>query len=156
MFKSKKEELFFAILMSITMAFGMEIYNMSINNSGIHSWMFLSAWKITGIPMMAFIVFIMEHFIASPIVFKNVNKLVNYKNDNKFFITLVTAGCTVFIMCPIMSFWATIIFKFNGFSSLICIYLETLALNFPMALLWQIFFAGPFVRKVDNLIFNHN
>ena len=45
-----------------------------------------------------------------------------------------------------MSFWATLIFKFHGWNCFLPTYLQTLVLNFPMALLWQLFFAGPFVR----------
>ena len=45
-----------------------------------------------------------------------------------------------------MSFWATLIFKFHGMDTLLSTWLQTLVCNLPMALLWQLFFAGPFVR----------
>ena len=46
-----------------------------------------------------------------------------------------------------MSFAAILLFKNSG-SEIIAVWLQTTALNFPMALCWQIFFAGPFVRNV--------
>lgn len=156
MFKSKKEELFFGILMSFMMALGMEIYNISINNNGLQSWVFSYIWKFNEVPMMTLIVFIVEHFFIGPIALKNASTLIDYRKDNDFLIILITAGCTVMLMCPIMSFLATIIFKFTSFPNIIFVYLQTLAINFPMALLWQIFVAGPFVRKLDQIIFNND
>jgi len=50
-------------------------------------------------------------------------------------------------MCPVMSFIATALFKHPG-SEIIAQWLQTTVINFPMALCWQIFFAGPLVRNV--------
>lgn len=55
-------------------------------------------------------------------------------------------------MCPMMSFVATVLFK-GVDSQIIAKWLQTSALNFPMALCWQIFFAGPFVRMIFRKIF---
>jgi hypothetical protein len=79
--------------------------------------------------------------------------LVTPGKDNPLLVTVAVAGCTVFLMCPIMSFWATLIFKYNGLKTLLAVYLQTLVCNFPMALLWQVFFAGPFVRWLFRTIF---
>lgn len=153
MFKSKKEEVIFALIMSLVMAIGMETYNLSLNNGGLKLWMFAYIWHLNQVPLMASIVFIMEYFIAGPKALSNAHKLVDYKKDNKLFITIITACCTVMLMCPIMSMWATLIFKTRSFPNIISVYLQTLALNFPMALLYQLFVAGPLVRLIDKLIF---
>lgn len=58
----------------------------------------------------------------------------------------------VCLMCPTMSLAATILFKDPG-ANIIPIWLETTALNFPMAFFWQIFFAGPLVRTIFGAIF---
>ena len=50
-------------------------------------------------------------------------------------------------MCPLMSLAATLLFKHVGVQ-VIAVWFETTAKNFPMALLWQLFFAGPLVRFV--------
>ncbi|MFR4884372.1 MAG: DUF2798 domain-containing protein [Eubacterium callanderi] len=44
-------------------------------------------------------------------------------------------------MCPVMSFWATLIFK-RPCVQFLAAWLETIVINFPMALCWQIFSAG--------------
>lgn len=54
-------------------------------------------------------------------------------------------------MCPLMSLAATVLFKDAG-SEFVAVWLQTTAFNFPMALCWQIFFAGPLVRNVFGLI----
>lgn len=52
------------------------------------------------------------------------------------------------VMAQIMSMLAaTILFK-NAGVEFVAVWLQTTAMNFPMALCWQIFFAGPFVRNV--------
>lgn len=55
-------------------------------------------------------------------------------------------------MCPLMSLAATIIFKNPGVE-FVAVWLETTALNFPMALCWQLFFAGPIVRFIFRQLF---
>ena len=42
---------------------------------------------------------------------------------------------------------ATILFKDAG-AEFVAVWLQTTAFNFPMALCWQIFVAGPLVRNV--------
>ena len=45
-------------------------------------------------------------------------------------------------------FVATLAFKQPPAGELVATWLQTVALNFPMALLWQLFVAGPAVRAV--------
>lgn len=45
-------------------------------------------------------------------------------------------------------FVATLAFKRPPAGELVATWLQTVALNFPMALLWQLFVAGPAVRAV--------
>ncbi len=54
---------------------------------------------------------------------------------------------SVCLMCPLMSLAATILFK-NAGAEFVSVWIQTTAMNFLMALCWQIFFAGPFVRNV--------
>ena len=50
------------------------------------------------------------------------------------------------------AFHELILFKHAG-NQFIAVWLQTCAFNFPMALCWQIFYAGPFVRFLFRLIF---
>ena len=51
-----------------------------------------------------------------------------------------------------MSLVATVLFKQPG-KELVAAWFQTTVLNFPMALLWQIFFAGPVVRFIFGKLF---
>ena len=55
-------------------------------------------------------------------------------------------------MCPLMSLAATLLFK-NAVSEFVAVWIETTVKNFPMALCWQIFFAGPVVRAIFGAVF---
>ena len=63
-------------------------------------------------------------------------------------ILLIRCSLTVCLMCPAMSFVATLLFKDYQEAGLVGVWLQTAALNFPMALCWQIFFAGPAGRGI--------
>ena len=68
-------------------------------------------------------------------------------------VILIRSSLTVCLMCPTMSFVATLLFKDYGQAGLLGTWLKVSALNFPMALAWQIFFGGPLVRWIFRLIF---
>ena len=57
------------------------------------------------------------------------------------------------MMCPCMSFIATMLFKGGIQPGVFSTWVQTAALNFPIALLWQFFVAGPLVRLIFRLIF---
>ena len=86
-------------------------------------------------------------------------KIIRPEQDNPFFITLMVSSCTVLVMCPTMSMVAAILFNVilagNPISQLPAIWVGTLIKNFPMALLWNLFAAGPFSRLVHKKIFRH-
>lgn len=69
--------------------------------------------------------------------------------DRPQFITYAISICICCIMCPIMSLIATCLFKIPSFGT----WVQTWALNFPMAICYQMFYCGPFVRLVFRLIF---
>ena len=70
--------------------------------------------------------------------------------DRPQFITYAISICICCIMCPIMSLVATILFKdTKTFGT----WVQTWAMNFPMALLYQLFYCGPFVRLIFRTIF---
>ena len=57
------------------------------------------------------------------------------------------------MMCPCMSFIATMLFKGDIRPGVFSTWVQTAALNFPMAPLWQFFVAGPLARLIFCLIF---
>ena len=79
-------------------------------------------------------------------------RMVDFKNCHPFSKILAISVASVAFMCPLMSLAATLLFK-NAGSEVIAVWIQTTITNFPMALCWQLFFAGPVVRTVFSLIF---
>ena len=96
--------------------------------------------------------FVLEMFVVERLARKLAFRIVTPGQDRPIFITLAISSMIVCLMCPTMSLAATILFKDPG-ANIIPIWLETTALNFPMAFFWQIFFAGPLVRTIFGAIF---
>ena len=71
------------------------------------------------------------------------------------FPSMVISAITVCFMCPIMSFIATVLFQGVN-RDLIANWLQISVRNFPMALCWQIFYAGPLVRWIFGKIFRQS
>lgn len=152
--------------MSITMAYGMEVYNV--------------AWKM-GIPTMVggfsnmtndvfwgalieasymwLFVFLFSNLWGNRVGQSLASRCVDPKRDSPFICGTVRACCTVLIMCPTMSLVASILFSIilGGMSvtQLPAIWVGTLIKNFPMALLWNLFAAGPVSRLVFRTFFAH-
>ena len=65
---------------------------------------------------------------------------------------LAISVASVAFMCPLMSFFATLFFKHAG-NQFIAVWLQTTFMNFPVALFWQLIYAGPIVRFIFRHIF---
>jgi hypothetical protein len=148
--KTKFQSFIFGAMMSIIMTYGMEVFNVSKIMGGMNNSVFLSA--LLEIPYMCLLVFIISNLCGNKIGQKLAFKYVTHGKDNPFFITIMVSSCTVAFMCPAMSLIATIIF--TGISSqFVADWFATILRNFPMALFWQLFFAGPLVRFLFRNIF---
>jgi hypothetical protein len=147
---TKKEHIVYGIIMVIVMVYGMICYNISINTGGLNNQVFLYA--LGDLIYMAPIAFIIESLLVSKIAEKNAMKIITPKENTMLFI-IAMSSCTVMLMCPIMSFIATIIH--HGINiDFISNWIQAIILNFPMALFYQLFFAGQLVRFIFNKIFN--
>ena len=146
-----KEQITFNILMVIVMVYALVCYNMSFEMGGLNNNIFSLA--LIELPIMGTIAFILEMLFVGKISKKITFSLLNPKETQPIFITIFISSIIVCFMCPLMSFFATILFNFNGLDSLFSTWLTLCVRNFPMALLFQIFFAGPFVRFLFKKIF---
>ena len=164
--KNKAQGVIFGILMSVTMAYGMEVYNvawkMGIPNmpggfSNMTNDVFLGA--LVEASYMWLFVFLFSNLWGTRVGARLSSRLVDPERDNAFLCGLVRSGCTVLIMCPTMSMVASILFNvvLGGMpiSQLPAIWVGTVIKNFPMALLWNIFAAGPVSRLVFEKLFSH-
>ena len=166
MIKTRTEKLVFGILMSVTMAIGMEIYNVAIKMgyntmpgglSNMVNQVFPDA--LAEAAYMWIFIFLFSNLWGNRLGHALAEKIIRPEQDNPFFITLMVSSCTVLVMCPTMSMVAAILFNIilagNPLSQLPAIWVGTVIKNFPMALLWNLFAAGPFSRLVYRKIFRH-
>lgn len=147
--KSLLQEIVFTVLMVFVMVYAMICYNIALNIGGMTNEVFLMAFE--ELIIMAPIAFVLDlclvGFLAKRITFS----IFNPQRDNPFFIVLGISSVSVLFMCPLMSLFATLLFKDAG-SQFVAVWFQTTALNFPMALCWQLFVAGPVVRKLFALL----
>lgn len=104
---------------------------------------------------MGAIAFILEFFFIGKLSQKLAFRLVDSKKDKLIFVTLAISTMIVCLMCPIMSFFGSILFSFDGMSNVISRWFQICVLNFPMALCSQLFYIGLFVRFIFNKIFKN-
>ena len=147
--QSKLQDVFFTAFMAFVMVYAMICYNISLNVGGLQNFVFLAAFK--EMIIMWPIAVALELLFVGKLAQKLAFRFVTPGKDPMIMVVLAISSMSVCLMCPLMSLAATILFKDAG-SELIAVWLQTTAFNFPMALCWQIFFAGPLVRNVFGLI----
>lgn len=148
--KTKFQEIIFTIIMVIVMVYALVVYNISLDKGRLTNKVFTIA--LGELVIMGIVGFILEMLIAGPLSKKLAFRLVTPGKDKPIFVILAVSAMTVCLMCPMMSFVATVLFK-GVDSQLVSKWIQTSVMNFPMALCWQIFFAGPFVRWIFGHLF---
>jgi hypothetical protein len=144
--KNKFQDVVYTAIMAIIMVYGMIVYNVALNTGGVSGFTFLAA--LNELWIMAPIAFILEFFIVGKIA-KKLAFTVVQPTDRPQFITYAISICICCIMCPTMSLIATFLFKEPSFGT----WVQTWAMNFPMAICYQMFYCGPLVRLIFRTIF---
>ena len=149
MIKTKSQGIIFGIIMSYTMAYGMEVYNMAIKLG--------FDLQVGGFSTMTNIVFweaFKEALYMGLFVF-----LFSNLWGNRFGADFAARPCDPArdVMCPTMSLVASILFNIilGGASwvQLPAIWVGTVLKNFPMAFLWNFFAAAPFSHWLFGKLF---
>ena len=149
--KNKFQDAVFTVIMVIVMVYAMVCYNIAMDIGGMKNFVFLAA--LSELPIMCIAAFLLDTFIAGPIAKKVAFRLVSPKEDKPIFVILAISVLSIWLMCPMMSFVAVVLFK-NAFGpQLIAVWIQTTIINFPMAFFWQLFAAGPLVRTIFGKIF---
>lgn len=149
--KSLGQEILFTILMVFVMVYAMVCYNIALAMGGLSNSVFLLAFH--ELPIMMPIAFLLDLIIVGPIAKKITFSKFNPEQTNPVFIILSISISSVWLMCPLMSLAATILFKGGFQREMVSIWLQTTALNYPMAAFWQLLVAGPLVRRLFGLMF---
>ena len=134
--------------MAFAMVYGMVVYNVAISTGEINATTFVAA--LHEMPIMFPIAFVLEFFLVGKLAAMLAFRVVR-PTDRPQVITFMMSVCICCIMCPIMSFAATLLFKENKTFGT---WVQTWGMNFPMALLYQMFYCGPLVRLIFRTIFH--
>lgn len=164
--QNRKEGLIYALITVIITVPCFVFYCLSIENGGILNvdWKF----ALMLIPIEFALAYLSEIFIGSSLSTKLAFKAISPKEYKPMIVETAIICATVGIMCPLMSFYATILYKgiFPAFvfhetgitlvsflKLFIPNFLQTVVLNFPFALLGQLFLIQPLTRRIFKLIF---
>lgn len=147
--KSKLHEILFTIAMALVMVYAMICYNIALHTGGMSNDVFIMA--LHELIIMWPIAIIIELLFVEKWAVKLALKRFDPQNVPQQLFQMTICTMIVCLMCPIMSFLATLLFQDAGVN-IIAVWLQTAALNFPMALAWQLFFGGAAVRKLDQII----
>ena len=147
--KTKFQDLIFTIIMVFVMVYCMTVYNLSLEFGFTYAtfWMaFMGMW----VEVIA--AFIAQRYIAGPMAKKLTARVFQPGVDKPVFILVAMACFTVCIMAPIMTLFVTL--YHHGFvAEIIPYWLPKLVLNFPFALVIQLFLVGPLVRLLFRTLF---
>lgn len=155
--KNRAQGVIFGILMSVTMAVGMEVYNVAWKmgfptQPGGFSTMTNDVFPaaLAEAAYMWLFVELLSSLYGNRVGAALASRATSPERDGAFVCQLARQGCTVMVMCPSMSLVASVLFNviLGGMplTQLGAIWVGTLIKNFPMALLWNVFAAAPLSR----------
>lgn len=148
--RTRFENFIFTVIMAFIMVYAMICYNISLAIGGMTDRVFLMAFG--ELRIMWPVAIVLEMFVMERAVIHLTNRVVT-RDMPLIWMLLIRCSLTVCLMCPAMSLVATFLFKEYSSAGLVGTWLQTAALNFPMALAWQIFFGGPLGRLLFRLAF---
>ena len=132
------------------MVYAMICYNIALNMGGMSNAVFPAAFH--ELIIMGPIAFILDFFLVSRLAFACASRMVDFRTCHPFSMILAISVPSVAFMCPLMSLAATILFK-NAGNQFVAVWIQTTAMNFPVAFFWQLIYAGPIVRFIFRHIF---
>lgn len=121
--QTKFQDVVFGIMMVILMVYAMVAYNISLQDGGLSYEVFLTALK--ALPAAGLIAFLIEIFFVGKLVKIITFKVLDVKQTQPIFITLMISCLTVAFMCPIMTLVANVVFEFKGWENLFVNWIQT-------------------------------
>lgn len=116
---------------------------------------YMPIWAVVLIEFV--LAYCLEIFMGSPCSFKLAVKVFNPRETHPVFFECAIICATVGIMCPAMSFIASILYYpyYQGFNiiTLLANWLKLVCYNFPFAFFTQLFFIQPLIRTIFKAIF---
>ena len=148
---TKFQKIIFAFLSVIISVHCFVFYNIAIEMGGMSNSVFLATKNVILIEFV--FAFALEILIAEPLSLKIAFKKVNPVKDKPYVVTTAIICVTICLMCPMMSFVATVLY--NGINAeFFANWMQKLVFNFPFAFFVELFFVQPIVRTVFNYLFH--
>lgn len=166
MIQTKKQHLMFALITVIITVPCFVFYCSFYEAGGFTIEVIKNSWIF--IPIEFCLVYLSEIFIGDPLAMKIAFKSIDPKKNNPFIVETIIISSTVLVMCPLMSFLATILYNgiiavgvyggslINFLINFVPYWLQKIVLNFPFALLSQLFFIQPLTRIIFRKIYANN
>ena len=151
--ETKFQDFIYTLIMAFLMVYVMICYNISIHTGGLNNFVFIEVFK--ELPFMWIVAIILEFFLIGKIAHKLTFKVLDPKKTPSIIISYAISIVIVSFMWPIMSLVATIFINKPSLDIFISTWIQSMVLSFPMALCFQLFYAGPFVRFIFKLIFKN-
>lgn len=165
--KTKFQGIVFGLIMSYSMAYGMEVYNIAVKMgfhtrvggfSSMDNSVFFAA--LIEALYMGLFVFLFSNLWGNRMGAAFAARHCNPEKDNRYFCQLMRQAGTIAVMCPMMSLVASVLFNIilahQPVTQLPAIWVGTVLKNFPMAFFWNLFAAAPFTRWVFGKLFPQN
>lgn len=148
--RTKFQKVVFALL-SVTITVHLFVfYNIAIEMGGMSNEVFAAARHVVLVEFLS--AFVLQIFIAGPLSLKIAFSIVNPREDKPYILTTAIICVTVSLMCPMMSFIATVLY--NGLTpEFLAQWMQKIVFNFPFAFFTQLFFIQPLVRFLFRNIF---
>ena len=137
--QTKKQEIVYTVMMVCVMVYGMVCYNIALDVGGMQNFIFAAA--LSELPIMGVIGFLLDTFLVGPTAMRIATGWFNPGEDKQVFLVAAISCLSAWMMCPLMSFFATLFFKDSHNVNFFAMWVQTTAMNYPTAFLWQL--CGP-------------
>lgn len=129
--KSKLHHFLFTVAMAFVMVYAMICYNIALHRGGMSNSVFVLAFHKLWI--MWPIAIILELFFVEKGAVQLAMKKFHPEQTSPQLFQMAICTMIVCLMCPIMSFIATLLFQ-NAGNQVIALWLQAMFVNFPMTL----------------------
>ena len=107
--QTKKQEIVYTVMMVCVMVYGMVCYNIALDVGGMQNFIFLAAFS--ELPIMGAIAFLLDTFLVGPAAMRIATGWFTPGKDKQVFLIMAISCLSAWMMCPLMSFFATLLFK---------------------------------------------
>lgn len=126
----KFQKIIFALITVTITVHLFVFYNLAIEMGGMSNKVFIASRKVIAIEFL--LAFLLEIFIAGPLAEKLAFRVVDPREAKPYVITTAMICATVGLMCPMMTFAATVMY--NGINiEFLAHWMQKIIINFPFA-----------------------